>query len=431
MFISENNKQKIVNLIFSLIPLSFVCGNLIINLNIILLIFISFIFFNKKLFGLKLNFFDKTFSFFFITLFFAGILNSYFFYFPEKSIWAEEIFLKSFLYLRFFLVYFIIRFLIDNEILKLRLFFITAALCSIFVSLDVILQFITGKDIFGYESFSRRYPGPFGDEAISGSYLQRFSLFIFFLFPIFFSNKIKNSYILSASVIFILVFCATLFSGNKFPFVMFIFSIIILLILIVRSKKLILSLFIFSVSIFFIFFKYNFEVKNNFGNFYSKISQVQIYTKSILDNIKNDTEVIIPNTWIKEMHHGLLAFNSKKLFGGGIKSYKISCPKFAEYSCAPHPHNYHIEILVSAGLFGYFFLLIFFVKFLINFYKNYFLFKGSNNLMLMLFSTLFFIEFFPLRTTGSFFSTANATYFCIIMSIAISLILRKTNKQIL
>ena len=48
-----------------------------------------------------------------------------------------------------------------------------------------------GKDIFGYMSLdSRRMSGPFGEnERIAGSYIQRFSLFMFFLIPFFLKNK--------------------------------------------------------------------------------------------------------------------------------------------------------------------------------------------------------------------------------------------------
>ena len=316
-----------------------------------------------------------------------------------------------------------------NNILELKFFFIAASLCCLFISLDVILQFVTGKDIFGYESFSRRYPGPFGDEAISGSYLQRFSLFILFLIPVFFP-KLRNKVFLTLTFLtFILFFCATLFSGNKFPFVMLVLSSLILLLILIKSKKLILFFVLFIALIFLIFYKNNTEVRNNFTNFYSKISQVQTYSMNVINNFKYGTEIIVPNVWLKEMHNGILAFNSKKIFGGGIKSFKISCIKVAKYSCAPHPHNYHIEILVSVGLIGYLILLIIFLKYFYNVLKKkYFISKKKESLVLLIFSTLFFIEYFPLRTTGSFFSTGNATYFFIIMSIAISLTLKKINK---
>tara|TARA_B100001057_G_scaffold500960_1_gene619259 strand:- start:771 stop:2090 length:1320 start_codon:yes stop_codon:yes gene_type:complete len=428
MFISEDNKEKFINILFSLIPLSFLGGNLLINLNIILLIIVSCFFFKSEIFRINLNLYDKLISLFFLILLITGIFNFYLFYNPDKSIYADEILIKSFLILRFILIYFIIKFLIIKRILKLKFFFITAAICSLFVSLDVILQFFTGKDIFGYENFSRRNPGPFGDEAISGSYLQRFSLFIFFLFPIFFPNYNKKIYIIFIIPTIILIFCATLFSGNKVPFTMLIFAAIILLVINYQFKKIWFLFLAGAISIFLIFFQYSSHVKYNFGNFYVKVSQLQIYTKSIIDNIKHGTEVNIPNTYIKEIHNGILAFNSKKMIGGGLKSYKISCLEFSNYSCAPHPHNYHVEILVSVGIVGYFLILILFLKFLITFKSSYLEKTKNNQMIYALFGTLFFIEFFPLRTTGSFFSTANITYFFIIMSIAISLTLKKNIK---
>ena len=428
MFISENNKEKFLNILFALVPLSFLGGNLLINLNILLLIITSFLFFKKEIFQIKLNFFDKLISFFFLILLLTGIANSLLYYYPEKSIYADEILIKSFLFLRFILIYFIIKFLVVSGILKFKIFFITASVCSLFVSLDVILQFFTGKDIFGYESFSRRNPGPFGDEAISGSYLQRFSLFTFFLFPVFFPNYNKKIYTVFIIPIIILTLSAVLFSGNKVPFVMFILAAIILLILNLNSKKITMFLMVVTALIFLIFYNFNSQVKYNFGNFYVKVSQIQDYAKSVVKNIKFGSDVYIPNTYLKEIHNGILAFNSKKMVGGGLKSYKISCIEFSKYSCAPHPHNYHVEILVSAGILGYLLLLILFLKFLISFKNSHLTKTKKNQMMFVLFSTLFFIEFFPLRTTGSFFSTANATYFFIIMSIAISLSLKKEIK---
>ena len=133
---------------------------------------------------------------------------------------------------------------------------------------------------------------------------------------------------------------------------MFILTAIILLIINSSSKKNIIFLLVIASSIFLISYKYNYQVQNNFRNLYVKVSQIQDYTKSIFENMKFGSEIIIPNTYIKEIHNGILAFNSKKIFGGGLKSHKISCQKYSKYSCAPHPHNYHVEILISAGIVG-------------------------------------------------------------------------------
>ena len=429
-FVSINNKEKIINILFSLIPLSFVCGNSLINLNIFLLIIFSFFFFKSKIFEIEFNLFDKLIFLFFLILLFSGLFNSLYFYYPEKSIYSKEVLLKSFLYLRFVLIYFIIKYLIYKDILNLKFFFVLAAICSLFVSLDVLLQFFTGKDIFGYESFGRRNPGPFGDEAISGSYLQRFAFFTFFLFPVFFSNYNKKFYLFYAVPTYALIFSAVLFSGNKIPFLMFLLSTIIFIMINLKSKKNVFLIFLLSASIFLIFFKYNSEVRLNFGGLYQKVSQVEIYSKDLLKNFKNAREIMPPNTYIKEIHNGFLSFalDSKKIFGGGIKSYKISCPKFSKYACANHPHNYHIETLVNVGILGYLLLIILLLKFLTIFKSSYVNKSKSDQMVFLLFSTLFVIELFPIRTTGSFFSTANATYFFIMMAIAISLMQKKIVK---
>lgn len=431
MYQSEINKHKIINILFLILPISFIVGNTFINTNIILLIIISLIFFHKKIFLIGLNIYDKILLAFFSIVLFSGVFNSYLFYFPEESMYAKEILVKSFLFLRFALIYFILRYLIQNNILVMKYFFISAALCSLFVSLDVIFQFITGRDIFGYENFDRRNPGPFKDEAVSGAYLQRFSLFSFFLFPVFFQKIKKDKYFIYLIAIFFLTFCAVLFSGNKFPFVMFAFSIVILFFLIGRFKKLSITLLIICPLVFIFSYKYSFQVQNNFTSFYNNISQIKTYVANVAKNFENEENIEIPNVWLKEMHVGMLAFNEKKIFGGGLKSYKVICPKITQkFSCNTHPHNFHIEILVSTGIIGYLLLLILFLKFTYNlFIKNYYSYKKNDQLLLNLFFTLFFIEVFPFRTTGSFFSTTNATYFFIIMSIAISLAITRSVKN--
>ena len=53
-----------------------------------------------------------------------------------------------------------------------------------------------GKDIFGYEIHhtGRKLSGPFGDELIAGGFIQRFSLFSFFLLPLFY-REISKKYL--------------------------------------------------------------------------------------------------------------------------------------------------------------------------------------------------------------------------------------------
>ena len=48
----------------------------------------------------------------------------------------------------------------------------------LFVCVDIIIQYIFGYDLFGFEATARRFSGPFGDELVSGAFIQRFFIFL-------------------------------------------------------------------------------------------------------------------------------------------------------------------------------------------------------------------------------------------------------------
>ena len=52
----------------------------------------------------------------------------------------------------------------------------------------------------------RKLSGPFGDELVAGGYIQRFSLFSFFLVPLFLKNISKNKKIFVIIFLFFFFF---------------------------------------------------------------------------------------------------------------------------------------------------------------------------------------------------------------------------------
>ena len=86
------------------------------------------------------------------------------------------ILIKSILNFRFFLFFFIIRNLLITKIVNLKLLSSISLTSSIALTLDIFIQHFLGYDIFGYKPFDGRYNGSFADEAIAGSYIQKFSL---------------------------------------------------------------------------------------------------------------------------------------------------------------------------------------------------------------------------------------------------------------
>ena len=74
----------------------------------------------------------------------VGIYNDFFLYFNfnEFSIHRGAYFtsLKSLLFCRFFLLYLIIRILIDKNLLNFKIFFFISSLCVLFVCLDIFFN---------------------------------------------------------------------------------------------------------------------------------------------------------------------------------------------------------------------------------------------------------------------------------------------------
>ena len=70
--------------------------------------------------------------------------------------------------------------LILDEFKKFKLFLFSIFLTIAFVEVDVIIQFIFGKDIFGHVPSNRvRFSGPFGDELIAGGFITQFLRLLF------------------------------------------------------------------------------------------------------------------------------------------------------------------------------------------------------------------------------------------------------------
>ena len=412
------------NLLIALIPLSFILGNLAINLNLILIIIFSLFRFKKELFKIKFLLLDKIFFLFFFLIIITGIYNDIYFIIKDAYPEDYQTTKKSFLYLRYFLFYFSIRFLIEQKIINLKYFFISCLFFSLFVSFDIIFQLIVGKDIFGYTIInSRKLSGPFGDELIAGGYLLRFSIFSLFLLPLFY-KKISDRFLYLIIPLLICTFIAgIILSGNRMPLIMYIFTLLLIIIFQKQTRKYLIIFIATSLIVFSLTYKFNLKVKNNFDNFYFQINKMieLIYKKDFQnekapDHLKEFTSFY--NTW-----------KMNKYLGGGIKNFWYYCAveqtlrKNSLTVCNTHPHNYYLEIMTETGLIGLTIFLIILIQILsITFYKKYFTNSSlQNNNVIVPFIFLFLCEIFPLKSSGSIFTTNNSTYLFFLISILIGI----------
>jgi hypothetical protein len=175
----------------------------------------------------------------------------------------------------------------------------------------------------------------------------------------------------------------------------------------------------------------------NLKNFKNKIFSVVVFLKS------EDKDINTAPVYLKEFSTFHQTWLMNKYLGGGIKMFRYNClkrPNIDEnfsirssggntrMKCNMHPHNYYLEILTETGIFGFtIIVLVFMYMLFLAFFKNNILkLSVAKSYKLIPFVVLFIMEIFPIRSTGSFFTTFNATYLFLTLSITVAL-LKKDN----
>ena len=427
----SKNQTTYFSILFAAYPVSFIAGNMIININTILIILSAFFIFKINNFSLKFFIEDKLIFLFFILVFFSSVSADFFFYtnklFHETShgLGYLTTSIKSLFFLKYLFLYISIKILVENKVLNLKYFFISCAICSLFVSIDIIIQLVFGKDVFGYEIIegSRKLGGPFGEELIAGGYIQRFSLFTFFVLPIFFNlEKIKKIIFFSLPILFILFSISLILAGNRMHLILFLMIVFLIFITHKQLRKFFLHFTLIFVVVFTLLFNFNSEIKKNFRNFYFSVT-------SMISLSLDEDKKPIPFSHFQEFNTFYETWLMHKYIGGGIKNFRYFCHARPvkndqkHYACNMHPHNYYLEILTETGVFGLVIILgIFIITFYKTFYKKYITRSSlKENKLIIPFIFLFIAEIFPIKSTGSFFTTGNTTYIFLILAILLTL----------
>ena len=137
---------KLIEILFCTFPLSFIIGNLILSLHFLVFIIISWVFIKRERLPFRFKNSYWLLIIFATYLFFSTTIQ---FLAPGKlkeaaqnwSLESNPIF-KSFIFIRFLILIFVIDILFYNKLINLKKLFFLSMLCTSFVSLDVILQYI-------------------------------------------------------------------------------------------------------------------------------------------------------------------------------------------------------------------------------------------------------------------------------------------------
>ena len=420
------SKEYLTNFIILTIPISFIAGNLVLNLNIAILIASSLYFYYKKIILVKFTKVDKIIIIFFLYILLNGIFNN-FFNLPDQNV-GNIVLIKSIFYIRFLILYFVLKFLIKENIINLRRIFLIYSFIIIFVSVDLIFQYIVGFDLLGFEATSRRLSGPFGDEQIAGSFIQRF--FIFPLFAIILFTSLKKNWLLDLIIFSIIILSAIgiLLSGNRVPFILFSVMLIVFFFYQPEIRRTLFYTIILFFLSFFYFLNSNINLKAHYIGVIVESNKITNYIKL---KIAGKSLLGLKSSYIKEIESGVLTWQENKIFGGGIKSFHINCRNInpdkwtldGGVNCNQHPHNYYLETASALGVSGLLIFLMLIASIVITACREILFLKKDSKIKKLIFPflLLFIIEIFPLKTTGSLFTTGNATFLFIIIAFVVSL----------
>ena len=360
---------------------------------------------------------NSIFIFFLLISFYFGI-NSIF------QIYDNDLRISSIFHFRFALFSLSIFFLLEyssSETSKSKKILMGIFMILILVILDSFLQFLSGKNIIGFEIKDNRVSGIFDDELILGSFLLK--VFPFTIWLIYFSNfeisKYKNLLIIFFSMYIITVYL----SGERTSLFLIFLATILFIFYLHNLREILLKSFLIFLLFVMSTFITNFGKSDPFNRIFIKtfnqITNSFFLTKRDIQldkkNLGDLTKDLKKNIQIFSTDHNghyLLAYNLFKqspIFGKGPEGFRYYCRK-VEYNskigmCSTHPHNIFMQLLSETGLIGIFFYLfgsIFVIISLSKFYKKNMDLKNKYNFYIA--SIAIIVNFFPLVPSGNFFN---------------------------
>ena len=339
-------KNYLIRFLFNIFPLIILLPSSYITVYITFFIIYGYNFLFKNKIIIKILLFDYLIFIFFIFSIISTIIN--------YGNYDYIILAKSVANIRFAFLFLLIRNLFHQKIIKIKTLLILSTLCTAFVSLDIFLQFIYGKNILGYPEIDGRYGGVFGKEAIAGSYIQKLSMLaILLFFYLKLKKKINNDILII--LITIILGSAILITLDRMPFFIYIFSLLLLLILLKNFRK-IISLSILIIILFFtIMYKSDDLIHNRFKPIFRT---TEIINSQIIDLIRNDKNTLDKSENFKEKTYktgveyfalyssAFYVLKNSFWLGSGTKSYYKKCHELRKNKqdllCAPHPHNLYL-----------------------------------------------------------------------------------------
>ena len=329
-----------------------------------------------------------------------------------SSLFSQNVIISlknSLFYFRFGIFAICFWYLLENNSRLIKRLFISILICFSSLIIDGYIQYIFGKNLFGYELYNQyRVSSFFGSELILGSYLARFFPILFGLFIFLDQPKKNKSLLFIMTVIFILSEGLIFLSGERLALFFMNLSAIYIILMLKEYRVYRLWTYLVSIGLIIImmnlfpnskerFIDQTFKdfTRNSYENKFNTINKIYIFSKPHNDMYISAYRIFLDN----------------KLFGVGPRQFRNTCSEYkvSEYSCETHPHNTYVELLSEAGTFAFIIVagLFIFISYLSI--KHLILkFTGNkngiiNDLEVCLLSAII-ISLWPFSPSGSFFN---------------------------
>ena len=392
------NKNLFPLYLIGLYPAALIIGTLISEtITLILsLFFIIEIIKNKKVFIIK-----DPIIYFLIAIWIYLLINLF------NSIDFDLSFNRSVFFIRNILIILFVSYLLTKYSDDTNIVFGLWLLTILITIIDLYIQFFFGQNILGFESpWNERLSGFFNQE------LKVAHLLIGFFLPsfaYFFQKNNKSIYLYVFVLLYLIILILTNERANIIRGVLALFIFFLFLPKIKINFKIILSslfLLIFCSTIFFI--------KPVKDRFISELTSMEVKESFF--------EYIILSNYGPHYLSSIEIFKQNKLFGTGIKTFRISCKNISikkyykeedtlsKMGCSTHPHQYYFEFLSALGLIGLLLFVSFFFYLIYRIINNFFLTK---NFIILSSGAFFILQLIPLLPTGSFFTSFGSTIFFI------------------
>jgi O-antigen ligase len=388
------------------------------------ILFIINLFFNS--FNNFYIYFKNKFFIFFILFWFTIIFSSLM---SSDILYSLE---TSFFYIRFGFFVMSTWYLLENNKKFIIYFYYSLIFCISILIIDGYIQFILGKNIFGWPIVGTRVSSFFRDELIMGSYLSRLIPLCFAIFIYLDQTKLKKINNLFYIFIFILAEALIFLSGERASFFYINISSLFIILLCKNYKK--LRFLILSSSLIILCFISYFDSRFKKRIFDVTLDQIKVYKN-------DDSKSIYIFSEEHENHYksAFLMFKENRLLGVGPRLFRKNCDKkeflISNQSCSTHPHNTYIQLLAEVGIFGFLQVFIIFLLLIYISFKHFFLKIKKNIYLLSDFQisilSCMLITLWPVIPTGNFFGNwINVIYYLPVGFLLFSFNISKKSKAI-